>query len=102
MTRRVRAYQAYRALSANSKAITSFVHCVTWHWKRALGAGQPKGRVACESMAPTAALWLPSDNVQRPHHCGGRRTGRSASLSHRLHYAPRAPCLLHHQLGRDL
>ena len=34
-------------------------------------------------------------------HRGGRRTGRSASLSQRSRYAPRAPSLLHHQLGRD-
>ena len=59
-----RGYLAYHAVSANSQKKTSFVHYVTWHWKRALGRRIQKGHVTWARMAPTAARRLPPTRVQ--------------------------------------
>ena len=59
----VRGYLAYHAVPTNTRAITSFVHYVTWHWKRALGRRSQKGRVTWERMARIAARWLPSARI---------------------------------------
>ena len=63
----VRGYLAYHAVSTNSQAITSFVHCVTWLWKRALGRRSQKGYLTWARMAPIAARWLPPARVQHSH-----------------------------------
>ncbi len=63
----VRGYLAYHAVPTNSQAITSFVHYVTWHWKRALGRRSQKGYVTWTRMAPIAARWLPPARVQHPY-----------------------------------
>ena len=60
----VRGYRSYHAVPTNSQAITSPVHYVTWHWKRALGRRIQKGHVTCARMAPTAARRLPPTRVQ--------------------------------------
>ena len=51
----VRGYLAYHAVPTNSQAITSFVHYVTWHWKRALGRCSQKGHVTWTRMEQIAA-----------------------------------------------
>jgi RNA-directed DNA polymerase len=63
----VRGYLAYHAVPTNAQAITSFVHYVTWHWKRALGRRSQKGHVTWARMAPIAARWLPPARVQHPY-----------------------------------
>ena len=63
----VRGYLAYHAVPTNSQAITSFVHYVTWHWKRALGRRSQKGRVTWARMAPIVARWLPPARIQHPY-----------------------------------
>jgi len=63
----VRGYLAYHAVPTNSQAITSFVHYVTWHWKRALGRRSQKGHVTWARMAPIAARWLPPARVKHPY-----------------------------------
>ena len=63
----VRGYLACRAVTTNSQAITSFVHCAAWRWKRALGRRSQKGHVTWTRMAPIAARWLPPARVQHPH-----------------------------------
>jgi len=53
----------YHAVPIHSQAITSFVHYVTWHWKRALGRRSQKGHVTWTRIAPIAARWLPPARV---------------------------------------
>lgn len=57
-------YLAYRAVPTDAQATTSFVHCITWHWKRALGRRDQKSHVTWARMAPIAAPWLPPARVQ--------------------------------------
>jgi hypothetical protein len=63
----VRGYLAYHAVPTNARAIASFVHYVTWHWRRALCRRSQKGWVSWERMAPIAARWLPSAKIQHPY-----------------------------------
>ena len=63
----VREYLAYHAVPTNARAITAFVHYVTWHWKRALGRRGQKGRMTWERIAKIAARWLPSAKIQHPY-----------------------------------
>src|SRR3954453_13923818 len=63
----VRGYLAYHAVPTNARAITAFVHYVTWHWKRALGRRSQKGRVTWDRMAKIAALCLPSARINHPY-----------------------------------
>jgi hypothetical protein len=67
----VRSYLAYHAVPTNSQAITSFVHYVTWHSKRALGRRSQKGHMTWARMAPISARWEPSALAAHARICPG-------------------------------
>ncbi|MFC7691833.1 group II intron reverse transcriptase/maturase [Paeniroseomonas aquatica] len=68
-----RGYLAYHAVPTNSRAITSFLYHITWHWRRALQRRSQKGWVTWARVRRIAARWLPSARINHP--------GRSSASS---------------------
>ena len=62
----VRGYLVYHAVPTNARAITSFIHHVMWHWRRALWRRSQKGWVTWARVGRLAERWLPPARITHP------------------------------------
>jgi group II intron reverse transcriptase/maturase len=59
-------HQAYYAVPGNAKAVGTFRHQVTRHWRHALSRRSQKGRVTWEQMNRIASRYLPRTRTVHP------------------------------------
>ena len=59
-------HQAYYAVPGNAKAVGTFRHQVTRHWRHALSRRSQKGRVTWERMNRIASRYLPRTRIVHP------------------------------------
>jgi hypothetical protein len=62
----IRGHEAYYAVPGNTKAVGTFKHHLTRHWKHALGRRSQKDRITWERMNRIAGRYLPLVRIRHP------------------------------------